>query len=308
MICPNCAKSIVDVAKFCSFCGAQQPIKQSSQPASANTSFDSAMRGTSLEASDVTVILPRRRVDALVASAGPAPSEKGVGASTASKGVFDNVVTSRPHVPAMKVGAAAAAIAIIAVFVVVFHANRPATTTQEPKVPGKAADTPATALERISMPPLSPIQGADSVGPPTNAASTNAAMPNVPAMDATTSVKDTSTTDAPGTGETKLQVPPQRSVAAPKDDVQRKKGRTPAPAPEPAPIQSLAPEPIASEPPAATPSNDAPLVQPAKVERVVCEDSPNFFSRERCLWQECAKPENRSLGECARFTGPSGQR
>jgi hypothetical protein len=306
MICPNCAKSIVDAAKFCSFCGAQQPVSHSS-PASANTSFDSAIHDTTLEASDVTVILPRHRVDALVAGASPARSEKSVRNSSAPKDVIDNQVTGRPRVPATKIGAAAAAIVIIAV-AVVFHANRPATTTQELKVPGKAPDAPQTALEPISMPTPSPLQRAEPVEPSTNAASTEAATPNTPAPEAATVVRDTPNVDALGTRETKLQDSAQSTVIAPKQSAQRKKASQTPPATQPAAIEARAPEPIVEEAPAPTQATVPAVIEPAKVERVVCAESSNFLSRERCLWQECAKPENRSQGECARFTGPGSQR
>src|SRR5512142_869787 len=141
MLCPNCGKPIVDTARFCSFCGLQQrDVERPSQPASGDPSADSPMPDSALEASDVTVILPRRRANAIAAPA-THQAESTPSASTASEDRFGASATDHSSVRAMKI-IGAAVIAIIAVVVAAsFHANRSATPA------GEVAAAPAAATE-----------------------------------------------------------------------------------------------------------------------------------------------------------------
>jgi hypothetical protein len=315
MLCRNCGNSIVDAARFCSFCGVQQPVA----PSAGDTSAGPPMPDSSFEGSDVTVILPGRRADARAAPAAHPDEEASFVAST--KDVSGESATSRSGVPAMKV-VGAAALAIIATFAAVaFYASRVAPPAGEAGAPSAAAVEPTSASvssailshesNSASPTPDTPsaigIEAATAVNeaPTTEASSAPDATSQVPAHDA----KEASTAEAPRAPEAMAQVPTHRTVAPAKNAAQRKKGRAPAtPVPEPAPMESQAPQPVAIAPPASGPVTIAPPVEPPKAESVACADTPNPFSRELCLWQECAKPEYRSHAECARFTGPSGRR
>jgi hypothetical protein len=140
------------------------------------------------------------------------------------------------------------------------------------------------------------------------AAPAKAEAPSVPAVDtAAMVVKDAPAAEAPAAPEATppLSAIPKRAPA--QDAAPRKKARAAAPAAEPAPVETPPPQPAVIAPPPPVPVT-APPPEPVKVEKVACADSSNPFSREACLWQECAKPEFRSHAECARFTGPGGQR
>src|SRR5690348_12854419 len=69
MDCRNCGRSLADTARFCSFCGAQQRAEAPAQSARASPSAHAPSHEPALESSDVTVILPRGRANALVAEA-----------------------------------------------------------------------------------------------------------------------------------------------------------------------------------------------------------------------------------------------
>jgi hypothetical protein len=141
-------------------------------------------------------------------------------------------------------------------------------------------------------------------------ASANAEAPSTPAKEAATPVDEPSVAKAPGAPEVTPQASTHRAAVPSRAAAQRKKGASPpTAAPEPAPVETPPPAtPVAIEPAAPVPVTAAPPAEPPKVERAVCADSSNPFSREACLWEECAKPEFRSRPECARFTGPGGRR
>jgi len=302
MLCQNCGNSIVDTARFCSFCGVQQRMEPSSQPASGEASGHSPMSDAPFEASDVTVILPRRRVNALVAQSvqrDKAPPS----ASAASKAISEKSATHRLSVPAMKIGAVAV-IAIIAVFAAVaFYANRPATPV------GKVVAAPAVAARASATKPMPaptprPMQSDEPDG-----ASPSSEAPSIAPTEAH-AVAKTPITNTPSAPEAtpQLDVSTHRTAAPPKKAARRNKERTSAsPMTEPAPAETPAPRAVEIAPPA-RPLTPAPPIEPVKVEKVACTDSSNPFSRELCLWQECAKPEYRSHAECARFTGTGSQR
>jgi hypothetical protein len=297
MLCRNCGKSILDTASFCSFCGLQQLVEPSSQPASADTSVHSAP-DSALEASDVTVILPRRRANAL-AAAPPHRDEGASSASTASKDVYDPSAKPRSRALALKIGGAAAIVIIAVAVAAAFYASRSAA----PK--GKAEGSPASATAPMPAATPSPMVHRDEpVG-----ASAKPETPSIPPMEAATTVDKAPVSEAIDAPEATPQVPANRTVALPKDAAQRRKGRPPpAAVAEPAPVDTPPPQPVAIAPPAPAPAPASAPAEPAKSERIACADSSNPFSRELCLWQECVKPEYRSHAECARFTGGGGPR
>jgi hypothetical protein len=248
------------------------------------------------------------------------PDEETSSVAYASSDLSGEPATPRSSIPALKL-VGAAAIAIIATFVAVgFYASRVAAPG------GKAGAASTTSVEPTSAPVSSAILGRESnSAPPTPDAASVAAMapatavkaaPNTEgqsAPDATSQVpahdaKEASIAEAPKAPETMAQVPTHRTVAPAKNAAQRKKGRAPATAAtEPAPAESQPPQPVATAPPTPAPVTISPPVEPPKAESVACADSANPFSRELCLWQQCAKPEYQLHAECARFTGPSGR-
>ena len=198
----------------------------------------------------------------------------------------------------MKIGGAAV-IVIVAVFAAVaFYANRMATSPTKKEAPAVTVTTPVPA-------PISAKRSDDSVVAPAKMEA-----PGVLPVEATTAAKETQQApiaEAPVASEATVQPPAAQTVAPAKDTIPARKRRAAAtPTPAPAPVESPPAQPVAIEPPAPAPA-PAPPPEPVKVEKVACADSSNLFTREACLWQECAKPEFRSHAECARFTGPGGQ-
>jgi outer membrane biosynthesis protein TonB len=201
----------------------------------------------------------------------------------------------------MKIGGAAAIVIVAAFGAVAFYANRVATSAAKKEGPAVTITTPVAA-------PMSAKRSDES-----DAAPAKTEAPSILPVEATSAVKETQqapTAEAPVAPEATVQPPTAQAVAPAKDTTPVRKRRAAAtPAPAPAPVESPSPQPVAAEPPAPAPAPaPAPPPEPARVERVACADSSNPFSREACLWQECAKPEFRSHAECARFTGPGGLR
>ena len=320
MLCENCGRSIVDTARFCSYCGAEQRAGASAQGDAVERTARSAMPEGALEASDVTIILPRRRANASVAQ--PAPRDATPSAST--NFVTNDGSPSAPH-PAqdayepgamrrsgampMKIGAVAL-VAIIAVVVgVAFHTYRPATPA------GKTLATPISAAAPTPGP--TPIQRSESDAPAPPPTSTqrdesegraaNVQAPDIAPTEAGTaqpSIADKAESEATPPVDVAKPAPASKSNAT-----QRTKARAPiTPPTAPSPVDNPVPRAAEVAAPVPEPVAPAPAIEPAKVEKVACADSANPFSREVCLWQECAKPEFQSHAECARFTGPGGRR
>jgi len=296
MLCRNCGEAIDDTAKFCPSCGLQQFVERSSsQPGSAGASAHSPTSERALEASDVTVILPRSRANALVAAAAQRhdapPSE-----STASKQTSDKPPTQRSSVPTRKI-VGAAIILVMAAVAVAFFANRVATPARN------AGDTSATAVEATSAPTPRPVRSDEP-----DRALANPDAASTPAIEAGAAAAEPPIAETPPP-QGSPQRPSTKPVMSPANATQRKKGRAPTtPLPGPAPVEDPSPQPVAIAPPAPASVTASPAVEPVKVERVPCADSSNLFSRELCLWQECPKAEYRSHAECARFTGPGATR
>jgi zinc-ribbon domain len=298
MLCQNCGKSIVDAARFCSFCGAQQRVESSSQPASGETSARSSVRDDAFEASDVTVILPRRRANSLVEQVAQHANEPPP-VSPASKTMLDMPAAHRSSGPAIRIGGAAAIVIIAVLVAAAFHANRPATPAAE------VASAPASPTQPMPAPAANPTQRGEPDG-----GSRGPETPTIASMDVANAVGDAATATTPSAPEaTPLADVPVHRVAPPKESAPRKKARAPSsPAAESAPPENPPPPPVEIAAPPPTPVTPSPTVEFVKVEKVACADSANPFSRELCLWQECAKPEYRSHAECSRFAGPGGQR
>ncbi len=295
MHCQNCGQSIVDTARFCSFCGAQQLVDASLHRPSPHEMRGVALPDSANEASDVTVILPRRRTSA--PSATPPRSDEGtISASTPTTRV-DKAATQRSSITVMKIGGAAAIVIVAAAVAARFYVNPPSPTTHE-----RVEVAPAGGTQAVPAPTPIPIRNNEPDG-----ASANAQAPSTAPMEATSTVKDLSTTGSPSEPPTTQQVPTNRVAAPAKDAVLRKKA-SPTATSEPAPVETVTPAPVTIAPPAPAPAMAAPAPEPPKAESVACGDISNPFSRELCLWQECAKPEYRSHSECARFSGPGGRR
>jgi hypothetical protein len=292
--CRNCGNSIADTVRFCAYCGVPQPVQASSHPAFSETAAASPTPERAFEASDVTIILPRRRANAMVAAATQQD------AATPSTSVElarapETPTTHRSRATALKIGGAAA-IVIVAVFAAVaFYASRVAAPAKKSEAPAVIVTTPATA----------PVPSAARTDQ-SDAAAAKVDAPTVPAVEtaATAGGKDAPAAEVPGVPDATPSVPV--NPKAPSKDAARRKARPAAPVAEPAPVETPPPQPVVIAPPPPAPVTAPP--EPVKVERVACADSSNPFSREACLWQECAKPEFRSHAECARFTGPGGQR
>ena len=298
MLCQNCGKSIVDTARFCSFCGAQQRAEPSSQAASGETSARSSVRDDAFEASDVTVILPRRRANSLVEQVAQHANEP-PSVSPASKTTFDMPAAHRWSGPAIRIGGAAAIVIIAVVAAAAFYAKRPATPAAE------VASVPASPTLPMPAPAPSATQGGEPDG-----GSRGPETPTILSIDVANAVGDAAIATTPSAPEATPPVDlPVRPVAPPKESAPRKKARAPSTSvTEPSPIESPPPQAVEIAAPPPAPVAPSPRVEPVKVERVACADSSNPFTRELCLWQECAKPEYRSHAECARFTGPGAQR
>ena len=289
MLCRNCGESIVDTARFCPYCGVQQRVAPLSQPASNDTSAHPLTPDDdALEASEVTVILPRHRASMLVAAA--AQRSEASSASSASKDAFGNPVTARPSARALKIGGAAA-ILIVAV-AAVFYASRVSTPAVKP------APLPAT----VTQPTLAPLPSTRQTAEPAPVSANPEA--STPASEAPTAVKEAPIAATSSAAEPAPQPVTNATTTPPKEAAQRKKARAPAPPPSPAPIETPPPQPVEAVAPVPAPAPAPAPAPPPKVETVACAESTNLFSREACLWQECAKPEFRSHAECARFTGP----
>ena len=247
------------------------------------------------EASDVTVILPRRRANAMLASAAQAADATPY-ASAAPAHAAETPTTHPSRTGALKIGGTAA-IVIVAVFAAVaYYATRVAT-------PAKSNEGAAVTVTTPIAAPLPTASRSDEG----DTAAAKVVAPSIPAVDtAATAVKEAPIVEAPAAAEATPPVAAQRTAAPSKDAPPRRKARPAVPAAEPAPVETAPPQPVVVAPPPAPVT--APPPEPVKVEKVACADSANPFSREACLWQECAKPEFRSHAECARFTGPGGQR
>ena len=294
--CRNCGNSIAAIARYCAFCGAPQTVQPPSEPHARETPSPTPVRA--FESSDVTVILPRRRPTATEAAAqrDGAPTSPSAAPPHAGE-------TPQPHrsrATAMKIGGAAVIVIVAAFGAVAFYANRVATTPAKKDAPAVTVTTP------VAAPVTSAKRNDESVGAP---AKTEAA--SMLPVEATTPVKEPQQApiaEAPVASDATAPPAAAQTVAPAKDTTSARKRRAaPTPTPAPAPVETPSPQPVAVEPPAPAPA-PAPPPEPVKVERVACADSSNPFSREACLWQECAKPEFRSHAECARFTGPGGQR
>ena len=296
MLCRNCGNPILDTAKFCSSCGQRQPVAPPSHPASADSAPPLPTIAGAFEASDVTVILPRRRADALVAPAKPG-DQAAASPSFASKNVSDRLQTHRSSARAIKIGGAAVVV-ILAVFAAAaFYAKRPG-------APAAKADAPVASTPQ---PMSAPMPAATQSDQPRET-STKTEGPIPPPINAATAVNAAPIAESSIPPEATAPVSAQGTVAPPKDAPQRKKARAPTtPVPEAAAVDNPAPQPAPVAPPQPAPVTAAPPAEPAKVERVACADNANPFSREICLWQECAKPQFRTHDECARFTGPRGE-
>jgi len=281
MLCRNCGNSNADTARFCSSCGASQPIAQSPQPGSSDTTP---------EASDVTVLLPRRRADAIVAQAAQR-AEPPRSPPPAPTPPTARSPTHRPSARAMKAGAAAAVLLIAIFAAAAFYANRPVMHStnatpapagvSEPSPPGAPGASQSDARERPSTASEAPAQA-------------------VPALEPTPVADPAGTTQA----LPQADAAPTPIVAPPIKPVPRKRERAASPPPEPPPPEPPAPQTVQAAAPPPAPATPVAPVEAVKVEKVACADSSNLFSREACLWQECAKPEFHSHPECARFTGP----
>lgn len=297
MLCRNCGQSIVDAARFCSFCGAQQLVDASLQRPSSEALPRAPIPDSANEASDVTVILPRRRATA--ASAASTPGDEARPSAPTSTTALDKSEKPRPNITTMTIGGSAAVVVIAVGFAALFYANRPGPAPVEGvEVP------PANRAQAVTAPTSTPVINTEADG-----ASANAQAQTIPTIEPASAAKDAPTAEASGEPQALTQVPTNRVVVPSKDAAPRKKGPAPAlAAPESAPIEAPAPTPVAITPPAPAPAAVSPPLDVPKVETVACADSSNPFSRELCLWQECAKPEYRSHSECARFSGPGNQR
>ena len=292
--CRNCGNSIADTARFCAYCGVPQPVQGSSHPAFTETAAASPTPERAFEASDVTIILPRRRANAMAAAAtrpdGATPSTS-AGLAQAPEAP----TTHRSRATALKIGGVAA-VAIVAVFAAVaFYATRVAAPARKNEAPTVTVTTPIPAAQPSAT-------RADQ----SDAAAAKVEAPTIPAVETAATVgKDAPAAEAPGAPDATPPVPVNPKANS-KDAAQRRKARPADPVAEPAPVETPPPQPVVIAPPPPAPVTAPP--EPVKAEKVACADSSNPFSREACLWQECAKPEFRSHAECARFTGPGGQR
>jgi zinc ribbon protein len=298
MLCPNCGSSIADAARFCSSCGAQQRAQPSLQAAQPEGSDQPAIADDAFAASDVTIILPRGRAKTLVAQTAqradaPPPQPP------ASNLTFANPAPHRRRVPVLTIGATAIVV-VIAVFVALaFHGKRPA-----PDARLSAASATSTPSTPAPMPAPAQTRPPDGLGP------SDTEPPPMPQAEPASVVTAPAAAapDAPVTTLQGADTPTSRATAPAREGAPRRRARAVAtPAVEPVPVESPPLPPVEVAPP--PPASVAPSlpVEPAKVEKVACADSSNPFSREACLWQECAKPEFRSHAECARFAGPGGR-
>jgi len=293
MLCRNCGKSNVDTARFCAFCGIQQQLEPPPERTYGETAGHAPTPQAALEASDVTVILPRLRADAVARQA----AQRDVRPQTPSPAMpaaSDRQPTRQLSLRAMKIGAAAAVLIVVVFAAAAFYANRPGTHSTTARAAPASVPEPsgagASSATRSDVP---------------DRASTSGEAPVVAPPEAPIAVEQTPAASEPGSTDA---MPPSDAtstptVAPPTKAAPRKKERAVAsPAPEPEPPS---PPPQAVEAaPAPVPAAPAPAVEAVKVDKVACADSSNLFSREACLWQECAKPEFHSHVECARFTGP----
>lgn len=320
MDCRNCGRSLADTARFCSFCGAQQRADAPAQFARASPPAHAPPQDpAAVESSDVTVILPRGRANALVAEAMERARATAPPAN-APRTVFERPTAPRFRLSTIAVGAAAFVV-IVAVAIAAklyWHGSgvppeKAAAAPRSPKPPlALSPSLEATIVTPIGTTP-SPTPDAASGELPAAATDANTTRTNAPNADATEATNGarapvTEAPTAPAATTPSIAVPSPHPVP-PSKEAQRKKGRAPATAvAEPAPVAGPPPDqPVAPAPPPA-PVIATPSVEAARVEAVACANSSNFFSREACLWQECAKPEFRSHAECARFTGPGSQR
>jgi hypothetical protein len=288
--CRNCGNSIAATARFCAYCGAPQPLQPSSQPA-AGPSPDAA-----LEASDVTIILPRRRANATLAPAAR-PDDVSQSAPAASPHAADTPDAPRSRASVLKIGGAAAIVIVAAVAAAAFYATRVG-------APAKSNETPAVTVTTPVAAPVEAARRSDA----SDAAPTKAEAPSIPAVETVTNANEAPIAAAPAAPEVTPAVSATPKEVPPRDAAPRKRARaSAAPAAEPAPAEPAPAAPVVVAPPAPAPVTTPPA-EPVKVEKVACADSSNPFSREACLWQECAKPEFRAHAECARFTGPTGRR
>ena len=294
MRCQNCGNPSADIARFCSSCGAQQRLERPAQPAPGEAVSVSPMPESAFGASDVTVILPRRRADALVERA--AQRVDAPPSASPSSLAREKPPARRSTVPATRIGAAVV-VTIAIVVAAAFYMNRPAT----PAAKVVAASTRATQVAPAPAARTMPIDLPDGGSP-------RAEAPGIAPTQAPVAGAATPMANMPAAPEVVRHPDVARPAVAPAKAIGLRK-KPPAPArlvtEPPAPSESPAPVPVEIAMPAPV---QAPPIEPVKVEKVACADSSNPFARELCLWQECAKPEFRSHAECARFTGPGGER
>lgn len=307
MQCADCGRPIVDTARFCSFCGAQQ--RPSPQPQSSETSRDSpSLARAASEASDVTVILPRRRVVELVAEA--TQRNAAAAALAGSPSTKEEPTARRARFPALAIGGVAAVVIIGALAVFAFRVNRPPAVASV-QAPARVSAPTAAPITSPTVAPMPSPMPAPAPGNEAAAAPSAAEPPSVSSTEAAVTVEaPAAATPAASDAAPPIEVPKRAAAASPKEPAARKNRRaTPAPPPGPAPVPVEAPPPQPVEVAAPAPAPVAPPAPPApKVAEVACADVGNPFSREICLWQECAKPEFQSHAECARFTGAGSQR
>ncbi|HEX6795821.1 MAG TPA: hypothetical protein VF304_18405 [Casimicrobiaceae bacterium] len=156
------------------------------------------------------------------------------------------------------------------------------------------------------LPTPAPAQGNEAAGAP--AATEPSSVPPTEAA----VVVEAPVAAAPAAPEItpQIEIPKHPVVAPSKEAASRRSKRAvavPPPEPAAAPVESPPPQPVEVAAPAPAPVAPSPPPAP-KVEKIACGDVGNPFSREVCLWQECAKPEFKSHAECARFAGPGNQR
>ena len=200
----------------------------------------------------------------------------------------------------MTIGGSAAIVMVAVTVLALLYANRRGPAPHE-----TVEVLPASGTQAVAAPLSTPIRSTDADG-----GAKPAEAPSIPAIEAASTAKDATTAEPPGERQALPQVPTNRVARPAKDAALRKKGPAPPTTvmQEPAPAETPAPAPVALTPPAPAAPTVSPALEPAKAEAVACADNSNPFSRELCLWQECAKPEYRSHPECARFSGPGGRR
>ena len=212
----------------------------------------------------------------------------------------DTPATRGSSISAIKIGGAAAIVIIAVAVGALFYSNRRVTTPPE-----TVEVTPASATQTLPAPIPNPTPRTEA-----DSASANAEARTITAIDAASTAKDAPTAVAPGQPQAipqaAPQVPTKRVVAPAKDAAIGKKKAVPE-IPPAEPVETSAPAPVAISPPAPAPVPALPPAEAPKSETVACADASNLFSRELCLFQECAKPEYRSHAECARFSGPGGR-